>query len=436
MIYEYVPAWLLLVVLGMIVLHAPLTVFLGSQWPAIATGVKAWKEVLIVVAGLIVIADVTRRRKWGELASDKLFWLIVGYVLLHMLAAIWSSTGLASIMAGLAIDLRYVAYFAIVYAYLMLYPAYRQSFIKVGIVGAIIVVGFACLQLLLPKDALTVLGYSDSTIAPYGTIDKNPDYIRVNSTMRGPNPLGAYAGIVLACVVAYAVANTHRLRAGRLRWIIGAGIVASVIALWISYSRSALVAAIVAVGVVLAAQHMRRLTDKRSLVALAVGTLLVVALGVAVRNTSFVQNVILHDNPSTGAMVDSNEAHVDSLSDGTVRMLAQPFGAGIGSTGSASLFGDKPLIIENQYLLIAHEVGWLGITLFAMIYAILIHRLWQHRQEWLAVGLFASGIGLALIGILLPVWVDDTVSIIWWGLVAVVLAKGVKRGTKTNKKAA
>jgi len=143
MIYEYVPAWLLLVVLGMIVLHAPLTVFLGSQWPAIATGVKAWKEVLIVVAGLIVIADVTRRRKWGELASDKLFWLIVGYVLLHMLAAIWSSTGLASIMAGLAIDLRYVAYFAIVYAYLMLYPAYRQSFIKVGIVGAIIVVGFA-----------------------------------------------------------------------------------------------------------------------------------------------------------------------------------------------------------------------------------------------------------------------------------------------------
>jgi len=39
----------------------------------------------------------------------------------------------------------------------------------------------------------------------------------------------------------------------------------------------------------------------------------------------------------------------------------------------------------------------------------------------LALGVFASGIGLALVGFFLPVWADDTVSIIWWGLAAVVV---------------
>jgi len=37
---------------------------------------------------------------------------------------------------------------------------------------------------------------------------------------------------------------------------------------------------------------------------------------------------------------------------------------------------------------------------------------------------WASGLGLILIGLVLPVWVDDTVSIVWWGLAALVIASG------------
>ena len=51
---------------------------------------------------------------------------------------------------------------------------------------------------------------------------------------------------------------------------------------------------------------------------------------------------------------------------------------------------------------------------------------WKRRQDWLALGVFGSGIGLALIGVLLPVWVDDTVSIVWWALLAIVLAAPLK----------
>jgi hypothetical protein len=72
-------------------------------------------------------------------------------------------------------------------------------------------------------------------------------------------------------------------------------------------------------------------------------------------------------------------------------------------------------------LFIAHEAGWLGLLLFIAIFGLVMVRLWHARADWLALGVFASGIGLALIGLLLPVWVDDTVAIVWWALAAVAI---------------
>ena len=191
-------------------------------------------------------------------------------------------------------------------------------------------------------------------------------------------------------------------------------------ALWASYSRSALIATVAAVGILLAASVFRRFGRRYWII----GSVIVLALIgglVLARDTTFVSNVLLHENPVGGSSISSNDGHVSSLQDGLGRLITQPFGAGIGSTGSASLFGDSPLVIENQYLFIAHEVGWLGLVFFLMVFVGVLSRLWQRRGDWLALGVFASGIGIAIIGLLLPVWVDDTISIIWWGLAAVAL---------------
>jgi hypothetical protein len=116
-------------------------------------------------------------------------------------------------------------------------------------------------------------------------------------------------------------------------------------------------------------------------------------------------------------------------------MVAQPFGAGVGSTGSASLIGGEGFIIENQYLMIAHEVGWLGLGLFVWLYWCIMQALWRRRDSWLGLGVWASGLSLALIGFVLPVWADDVVSIVWWGLAALAIAT-IKEGygTTTHKK--
>lgn len=217
----------------------------------------------------------------------------------------------------------------------------------------------------------------------------------------------------------------------RSHTLLGALFVLATSALWFSYSRSALVAGIVAVGVVFLVRYGRRFS-KGLLVALALVSLGTIGGVYALRDTSFVSHVILHEDPTEGNNVNSNDGHVESLADGVSRMLRQPFGAGVGSTGSASLLGDSPLIIENHYLFIAHEVGWLGLGTFLALSVVVLRDLWRRRNDWLALGVFASGVGLALIGILLPVWSDDTVSLVWWGLVAVALATSFKQKSRSK----
>lgn len=415
-------AVILLIIFGGIVVHAPLTVWLGTVFPDYSPLIKSWKEILMIPAALLAGVLVTRQGLWRELSRDWLFRLIVAYALLHIVLAIILPQDTLAQLAGFAIDLRYVLFFGLVYVLIRLAPQWRKQIVYVGAIGAVVVVGFATLQLFLPKDTLSYIGYSKQTIAPYLTVDENPDFIRYSSTLRGPNPLGAYAGIVLGMITALLVRRKLPLERKRVLWATGAITACSLVAVWINYSRSALVAAIVTVLIVLGVTMLRRMSRRAWLV---VGVVFVILVGslAAAWESNFVSNVILHENPTTGAEISSNDGHVESLIFGVGRLVAQPLGAGIGSTGSASLYDDDEggVIIENQYLYIAHETGWLGLALFVAIFGLIMVRLWRARDDWLALGVFASGVGMALIGLLLPVWADDTVAIVWWALAATAL---------------
>jgi hypothetical protein len=309
---------------------------------------------------------------------------------------------------------------------LSLYPDQRKNFFKIFMFGAVLVVVFALLQVfVLPADILKYIGYGPHTIEPYLTVDKNSAFVRINSTLRGPNSLGAYAVIVLGFIAA-AIAKRKIPPMRQSKMMAAVLVVGSVVALWASYSRSALIAGIVAVMIAVTASLFKKAYVK---IWVGVGVVLLVALGgflVTHQNSSFVSNVLLHENPNGGSAVSSNDGHVTSLQQGVSRLVTQPLGAGIGSSGSASLLGDSPLIIENSYLFVAHETGWLGLGLFVAIFVMILARLWKARQSYVALGVFASGVGLVGIALLLPIWADDTIGIVWWGLAAVALA-GAKK---------
>ena len=431
---EKIYAVLLLVIFGGIILHAPFSVAFGTLFPDISLIFKSWKEILMLFALPMAAYLITARRLWPQLLQDWVLRLMILYAALHFWLGTFFFASTSATLAGLAIDLRYVLFFCLVYVLLILRPGYKQWIIRIGVAGAFVVVCFATLQLFLPVDILTHLGYSKQTIAPYLTVDKNADYIRVNSTLRGPNPLGAYAGMVLGFLTAalvrgkLALAN-KKILTGTL--ILG---ICSVTSLWISYSRSALVGGFATTTIVLVATIGRKLS-KNAWIALCVITFALAGALVAVRGSTIVSNVIFHENPNGGSSISSNEGHISSLQTGLQEMVRKPFGAGVGSTGSASLYSSEPMIVENQYLFVAHETGWLGLLLFIGITVLILIRSWKKRADWLALGVFASGIGLALIGLLLPVWADDTVSIIWWGLAAAALTGELHGRQSTQQKA-
>ena len=413
-------------------IHTPVSVWLGTQLPMAGDGIKAWKEIIMGACLLLLVVVVSKQRMWTELARDTIIRIVAAYGVLHILLLMWRHQGFEAAVAGMLIDLRYVLFFVLVYVTVKLYPRARRVLISAAVASAAIIIGFACLQVtVLPKDILASIGYSKATIMPYLTVDLNHEFIRINSTLRGPNPLGAYAGALLAFIVAYGIRHRRTLRRCTW-WLLGLFAAGGAVTLWVSYSRSALVAGVISVGVVCLASLQKARTVKLWMMGLTLA--LVIAAGgiVAARDVPFVSNVFFHNNPAGGSAVKSDDDHYTSLKHGIEEVAGEPLGNGIGSTGSASLRGDEPRIIENQYLFTAHESGWLGLLLYGLLFTYCMIQAWRLRRDWVALGVFGSGIGLALIGILLPVWVDDTVSIVWWGMMA--LALGGKEWHNDRKK--
>ena len=407
-----------------VLFQAPISVWADVFLPDYALVLKAWKEVVLVVLALGVVLLAVKMQRVRELARDKLLWLVGAIGALHIVLLLAFDNQYVSEIAGLVIDMRIYLAFAALYALVRLAPATRRPILLSVAAGVSVVMGFALLQVMvLPKDFLAQFGYSDETIKPYLTVDMNPDFVRVSSTLRGPNPLGALAVIVLSLVVVRMV-QLWRQKRWRQWQMAGLAVLAlcSVVALWYSYSRSALLAAGVS-AVVLGVVWSLRTISIKLFAAWCLAAVLLLGGGIfATKDTAFVQNVVFHSNPEGGSEHKSDQGHAESLAEGIEAASRQPFGAGLGAVGSASLLTEDPLIIENQYLYIAHESGWLGLALQLWLFGWLLWRFWLGRQSGLALALLASGLGMAVIGLVLPVWADDTVGVVWWSLAGIALA--------------
>lgn len=113
---QHIIAWILLVIMGLVVFHAPLTVFI-SRWPFAGDGIKAWKELMLAVALILLVIDYYRRRALATLRNDWVVWLVGVYALLHIATSYFHRVTQGQTIAGLMIDLRYVAYFIAIYLF-------------------------------------------------------------------------------------------------------------------------------------------------------------------------------------------------------------------------------------------------------------------------------------------------------------------------------
>src|ERR1035438_1961202 len=214
--------------------HEFLTTWAGSNFGHLDAW-RIWKEVLILLISPLVIYIVfktPRLRKWFR--DDWIIRLIFVYVILSIILGIWSyETGRvnkAALADGLITNLRFPVFFIITAV-----AAYKSKFLKKNwqsllLIPAAIVVVIGLAQLFLPIDFLRHFGYGPKTIPAYETVDQKLQYHRLQSTLRGANPFGAYLILIIsACFI-----NLKKRKWSKL-----AIATASIIALLFTYSRSA-----------------------------------------------------------------------------------------------------------------------------------------------------------------------------------------------------
>jgi hypothetical protein len=314
---------------------------------------------------------------------------------------------------GFISDLRFPIFLCVA----MIAGAYESKYVKTHwqkliLYPAAIVMAFGLLQLfVLPHDILKHVGYGPETISPYTAVDHKPQYARVQSTLRGPNPLGAYLVLVVTTIVALV------LRKKKDRKILGLGIIAVLLTLYGTYSRSAWIGAAIAFGVLvwlLASDALRK-----KLLLVGIGLVLIGAAGVfALRNNNTIQNVFFHTDETSKSRTSSNADRASAITGGLKDIAHDPFGKGTGSAGPASVYnGGHSRIAEDYFIQIGQESGVVGLSLFVAICGILGVLLWHiHRQTVLASILLACLVGVSVVNLLSHAWADDTLAYVWWGL--------------------
>ncbi len=421
-------------VLCVVPFHAFLTVW-ASSIVGHYTALRLWDDVLLLVVFLVACGWLARDRellRW--FTRSLLVRLILAYTVLTILLgcvalAKGEVTGKA-LAYGLLVNLRYLAWFLAV-----LLTAQRSVFLKKSwknllLYPAALVVVFAVLQFtVLPHDYLGHFGYNaNTTIAPIETINHDTNYIRVQSFLRGANPLGAYLMVVLAGVLAFYARGRRRIEG-----VAYGALVLTLVALYASGSRSAWIGGVLVVGVF----AWLRLKSRRSQLVFggaALAVTIVAALGyLLLKNNVNVQNELLHTQTNSAVKVTSNGAHASALREGVHDVLHQPLGDGPGTAGPSSVYNGShsARIAEDYYIQIAQEVGWVGIALLLAIFTLVAMELYEQAgASPLALVMFTSFIGLGFVNLLSHAWTDDTLAYVWWGFAGIALARPQKTAKK------
>jgi hypothetical protein len=412
--------------------HAFLTVWL-STLVGHYTALRLWKEVLLLICtvGCVYLVLVDHKIRTHTL-TRRLVWLIIVYglwVVLRGLLALHShSVTRKALGYGALVDVRFLVFFLVTWAVAVRTVRLKTQWPRLVLWPAYGVIGFALLQIfVLPHNFLSHFGYNTATtIPPFETINNNSHYIRIESTLRGANPLGAYLLIPISLLMAYIVAPAKRNKSHIFL------LIAALIALCFSFSRSAWLGAFISLVIILAVHFKPKdLSPKLGFLAgIVVVALAVLAIGMH-HNTRF-ENVFLHTQDHSASAVSSNAGHASALKDGLRDMVHHPFGSGPGTAGPASVYNvgqnkAGPNIAEDYFVQVGQETGWLGLGLFLLINIGVGYLLWLRRADPLSLSLFASLIGLSFVNLLSHAWADDTLAYVWWGLAGVAMAQQAYR---------
>lgn len=231
--------------------------------------------------------------------------------------------------------------------------------------------------------ALSVLGYPGGDVIRY--VEDNPDLPeRAIGTMVDPNVFGG----VLTLITALGLPQIFARRPVMPRWLAVAAVGLSGLCLLLTFSRSAMLGLAVA-ALMLAVVRYRRLLPLMA----AAAVLLLVLPQTQFYILRFAEGLA---SPSTADL--ATQMRYGEYKDAFILIQRYPF-FGVGFAGTPDI--DLYLGVSSMYLLMAEEMGLVGLGGFLLVMGTL------YAQAWRARGAFAR---------------DDALDGVWLGLHAALLA--------------
>ena len=429
-----IASFLIIFIIVLVPFHAFLSIYLSSLFGHY-TLFRLWKEFLLVIILLIAIYFAFFDKQIRKIVfSQKLTYLILLFLTVQLIWGIVSylhkEVSTKALFYGLLVNCRYFIFFLACYVISLKNKSLIKKIPKMILYPALMVVIFGLLQIfILPNNFLSHFGYGPKTILPFETINANSHYVRIISTLRGSNPLGAYLIVPISFLGLYLIKNKKRIQ-------IGLFLLGSILVLIFSFSRSALLGAIVALGIIIFLSIKSAKIRKNLFIGGFIGILIIIALLISFRNNPKVQNVLLHTQTHSASKISSDQAHLSALRIALNQVIAFPMGKGPGTSGPASVYNKyhAARIPENYFLQIAEETGLIGIGLYLAITFYLMYCLWQNRENNLGLILFASLVGISIVNLFLFGWSDDTLSYLWWGIAGIAFTITTKKELSNAKK--
>lgn len=404
--------------------YMPLHVFISTIAGAnlgFLEAAKVFKDIVLVFGFCLILLS-SIKQDWFKGWTRNWLVVLIGLYVAHTVGlALYRPTDLDAEILGVVYNTRFLMFFLYAWLLAKTFPPkqIRLTALKIVSTVGLFVVLFGIVQyLFLPDDFLIHFGFTrENGVFSAFFIDNKPDLERVMSTLRDPNSLGSYL-IITGSLVAAGIVVERTRRNTRLLYII-----ATLLCLWFTFSRSAWIGFVMA-AIVFAILHLKnQVRVTRSLMlggVVALSAIVILAGGVlfAARNSYFVQNVILHADQST-TMEDPNELRIRFFQESVQSIADNPVGSGPGTAGLASIRNNVQgtVLNENYYLQIATEVGIVGLGLFLAILVLTAVGLYHaNPNDRYAFALLASFAGLAFTNFLVHIWSNEAVAYTWWGL--------------------
>ncbi len=390
----------------------------------------AWKEVAIAILSFLALWLVFANRTRVKFPNRWLWLAIMAYAVLHLVFLAFENNDFPALVSA-ATNLRFLAFFVVAFVAGQFNPKLsRQLAITICAVSVAVAIFGLLLVTILPTNSLEWFGYdapgkNSAGIPPAYHYVADTELVRAQSTLRGPNALGAFLILPIALLLfARQRQNSKTLINGLLALFY--------MLLFLTYSRTAwIAAAIVGTGWFFHA----KLTQNKKQFLLIFAAAVVLIAGFVLTQTNAIKPLILHENSNS---VSSTEGHLTALQKGVEDVASNPVGGGLASAGAASaLTGEEAKISENYFLQIGQEVGWLGLALLLFIHVSVALMLWKHRAQPYAPAILVAFVGLVIANLLLHTWADEAVAISFWGLTGAVLGNAIiKESEQRTTKAA